>query len=459
MAEPTDKGGESPRRRGGRLGAIRGNVLMMGLVSLFTDFSSEMMYPLLPVFFTGLVPLGWVAVYVGLMEGIAEAAASLLKLVSGRLADALGKRKILAVLGYGISTCCRPLMALAAAGWHIILLRFGDRIGKGIRTSPRDALISDSVDKADRGLAFSFHRAMDHAGAILGPLAAIAILYAFLGYGLWRGHETVATPEEMRALRVLFAIALIPGIAAMLSLVGKVREIAPTRSATAGLSSPPYGGSGERKYPSGIAAISSDTFTGAQEKKGALREMPARFYAFVGIVTLFALGNSSDLFLLLYGKTAFGFGMVQLLGLWIALHLSKVVFSFPGGMLSDRYGRRPLILAGWAVYALVYLGMAFVQTPGQFWMLMVAYGVFYGLTEGAEKALVADFVLSEHRGTAYGLYHGAVGLAALPASLVFGLFWKELGAPAAFGMGAGLAGVAAILLALLLSTTRGAEQH
>jgi len=452
MAEPTGKETDATPRSRGRLAAIRGNVLMMGLVSLFTDFSSEMIYPLLPIFVSGLaaaagVPAeavaGWVAIYVGVMEGVAETTASLLKLVSGRVSDALGKRKALAVLGYGISTAVRPLMAIASVGWHLVFLRFGDRVGKGIRTSPRDALISDSVDKASRGLAFSFHRAMDHTGAILGPLVSMGVLYAFLGYGLWKGHPDTATPAEMHALRWLFAIALIPGIAAMVSLVGKVREIAPSRGATAGLSS---------RARSGEPTV-------AQEKKGALRELPGRFHAFVGIVTLFALGNSSDLFLLLYGQTMFGFGMVQIIGIWIALHLSKVVFSFPGGMLSDRYGRRPMILIGWAVYALVYLGMACVQTPAQFWALMVAFGIFYGMTEGAEKALVADFVPSEYRGTAYGLYHGAVGLAALPASLVFGLFWKELGAPVAFGIGAGLAGIAAVLLALLLSASRGPEQH
>ncbi len=456
MAEAQANESESPQRRHGRWAAIRGNVLMMGLVSLFTDFSSEMIYPLLPIFFSGLAAAsgvapeavaGWVAIYVGMMEGVAETTASLLKLASGRISDALGRRKALAVLGYGISSAVRPLMAIASLGGHLVFLRFADRVGKGIRTSPRDALISDSVDKANRGLAFSFHRAMDHTGAILGPLAAIGILYALLGHGLWRGHGGVARPDEMHALRWLFAIAVIPGLAAMVSLVGKVREIAPKPAA-------PGGSAGRARLRPSRLGRQQNGSAGASPS-----HLPRRFYAFVGIVTLFALGNSSDLFLLLYGQTTFGFGMVQTIGIWIVLHLSKVVFSFPGGMLSDRYGRRPLILIGWTVYALVYLGMACVQTPGQFWALMAAYGIFYGMTEGAEKALVADFVPSEYRGTAYGVYHGAIGLAALPASLVFGLFWKELGAPVAFGIGAGLAGIAAVLLALLLSATRGEERH
>jgi len=411
---------------------VRGNVLMMGLVSLFTDFSSEMIYPLLPIFFSGLavqagVPpeavAGWVAFYLGLMEGVAETTASLLKFFSGRISDALGKRKALAVLGYGISSVVRPLMALCAAGWHVVGLRFLDRVGKGVRTAPRDALISDSVGKEYRGIAFSFHRAMDHTGAILGPVVAVAILYAFLGYGLWRGTTDRATPDEMKALRWLFAFAVIPGIAAMVSLVGRVKEIAP-KAAAKDPADPPV-------------------------------KLPGRFYAFVGAVTLFALGNSSDLFIVFYGRTMFGLSLPGLIGLWVALHVSKALFSFPGGFLSDKLGRRPVIIAGWLVYALVYFGMALVAEQWQFWALIAAYGLYYGLVEGAEKALVADFVPSEHRGTAFGLYHTAVGLAAFPASLAFGMVWEAFGPAIAFTIGAYLAGLAALFLLLVLSTARG----
>ncbi len=419
MANPT----EASARPSGWRGAVRGNVLMMGLVSLFTDFSSEMIYPLLPLFFSGLVPAGYVAIYVGLMEGLAETTASVLKFFSGRISDAVGKRKALAVLGYGISSVVRPLMAACGAGWHVVSLRFLDRVGKGIRTAPRDALISDSVGKEYRGIAFSFHRAMDHTGAILGPLVAVGVLYAFLGYELWRGRPGRATPEEMHALRWLFALAVIPGIAAMVSLVGRVKEIAP-KAAAKGAAAPRV-------------------------------KLPGRFYAFVGVVTLFALGNSSDLFLVFYGRTAFGLSLPGLIGLWVVLHISKAAFSIPGGFLSDKFGRRPVIIAGWLVYALVYFGMAFVTEAWQFWALIVVYGSYYGMTEGAEKALVADFVPSEHRGTAYGVYHTAVGLAALPASLVFGVVWKAIGPGPAFSIGAYLAGVAALLLLLLLSAGKG----
>lgn len=420
---------EEPSGRSSWRGAIRGNVLAMGMVSLFTDFSSEMINPILPIFFAALVGGPKAAFWVGLSEGIAETTAALLKIFSGRLSDRLGKRKALVIVGYGISSVLRPLLSLAAVPWHVVGLKCGDRVGKGIRTSPRDALIGDSVGPNHRGLAFGFHRAMDHTGAVLGPLAVIGILY-FLGCDRWLspGGEAVVLPEETRAMRILFAAALIPGIVAMLVLIFKVRDIAPAKpERTAGSNSP-----------------------------SARGRLPRRFYAFTGIVTLFALGNSSDMFLLLYAWKLFNFGLIPLIVLWIVLHVSKIVFSIPGGLLSDRLGRRPVIVAGWVVYALVYLGMACVGEGNLwlFWALFVAYGFYYGMTEGAEKALVTDFVPSERRGTAFGVYHGAVGLAALPASLLFGVFWLVVGPKVAFGIGASLAALSAVLLIVLLSVTR-----
>jgi MFS family permease len=423
---------------------FRGNVLALGLVSLFTDLSSEMMNPLLPIFIAGLVPLGMAPVYVGLMEGVAETTASLLKLVSGRLSDYLGKRKMLVVAGYGLSTFARPLMALAglvgtaSAGAQVVGLKFLDRVGKGVRTSPRDALISDSVGPETRGLAFSFTRAMDHAGAVGGSLLAIIILFAFLGYGLWRSSAAKPTLEEMTALRWIFAIALIPGLLAVLTLTWKVREIAP------------------KDVDVGRASAHADHQ--AVEEKAAWAKahparLPTRFYAFVGIVVLFTLGNSSDMFLLLYAWQKFGLGLLTVIGLWIALHISKIVFSFPGGILADRIGRRPMILAGWTMYALVYLGFSQAQVQWQFWALFLAYGFYYGMSEGAERALVADFVPAESRGTGYGIYNGAIGIAALPGSLLFGVFWATIGPGWAFGIGASLAGLAAVLLAALVAGT------
>ena len=408
--------------------AVRGNVLMLGVVSFFTDVSSEMIYPLLPVFFTGLVPPATAALYVGLMDGIAESVSSLFKIFSGRLSDVLDQRKSIAVAGYGISTLCRPLMALATGGWHVVVLRFGDRVGKGIRTPARDALISESTGSDTRGLAFSFHRAMDHAGAVTGPLIASAILYAFLGGQFWQGRFTTASAAEMQALRWLFGLALIPGLAAMLTITTRVTEVA---------------GKNRRSFAK----------SGAKSTAAPAR-LPQRFYLYLAAVTLFALGNSSDLFILFYAKTRFDLGLGQLLALWVILHISKIVFSLPGGICSDKYGRRVVIAAGWIVYVGVYAGLAATSNIHILWALIVVYGIYYGLTEGAERALVADFVPARQLGKAYGLYHGAVGLAALPASLLFGVFWMQLGPQIAFTIGASLAGAATLLLTVVLHFKR-----
>jgi MFS family permease len=405
--------------------AVRGNVLMLGVVSFFTDVSSEMIYPLLPVFFTGLVPAATAAVYVGLMDGIAESVSSLLKIFSGRLSDALDQRKPIAVAGYGISTLCRPLMALATGGWHVVALRFGDRVGKGIRTPARDALISQSTGSGTRGLAFSFHRAMDHAGAVTGPLIAAVILYAFLGEQFWQGHFSAASARQMQALRWLFALALVPGLAAMLALISGVTEVSAKGN-----------------------HLSEKSLSDPQA--GSAR-LPPRFYLYLASVTLFALGNSSDLFIVFYAKTRFDFGLGSLLVLWVVLHISKIVFSLPGGICSDKYGRRVVIAAGWIVYVGVYAGLAMTPNIHILWVLIVAYGIYYGLTEGAERALVADFVPARQLGKAYGLYHGAIGLAALPASLLFGVFWMQLGPQVAFTIGASLAGSATLLLTVMLA--------
>jgi len=420
---------EDKQRKSTWRDVIRGNVLMMGLVSLFTDMSSEMIYPLLPVFISGLVSVGSAAIYVGLMEGIAESVSSLLKIFSGRWSDALGKRKQLVVIGYWISTFSRPAMALSTMGWHVIALRFFDRIGKGIRTSPRDALISDSIGPEMRGRAFSFQRALDHLGAVIGSLSAILILYIFLGYGLWQGRTDSATPAEMSAMKKLFAISLIPGIFAMITLIAKVREIPPGKMDTTGL------------------GVRETEFRPA---------LPRRFFFFLTTVTIFALGNSSDLFLVFYGKTKFQLGLMQVILLWVALHMSKIAFSFLGGYIADRFGRGRSLIIGWAIYALVYLGIARVESQGIFWILILIYGVYYGMTEGAAGALVAEYTSSEHRGKAYGYYHGAIGLAALPASLVFGVFWAKLGPQIAFTIGASLAGLASILLFFLLLSNHAA---
>ncbi|MEA5115227.1 MAG: MFS transporter [Geobacteraceae bacterium] len=378
---------------------ITGNILVFGLVSFLTDFSSEMIYPLLPVFLTTVLGAG--PAFLGVIEGVAESTASLLKLVSGIVSDRVGDRKNLVLSGYGISTLARPLIAAATGPLAVLFIRFADRIGKGIRTSPRDALIADSVDPAFRGKAYGFHRSMDHAGAIVGPLAATFLL-AYVVSG---------------DLRSVFWLSAIPGLLAVLLIILKVREV-------------------ERRKVS-----SNGSF---------LQALPrGRLRTYIIILFIFTLGNSSDAFLLLKAGQL-GVKPVVIPLLWAFFHVIKMSASMPFGALSDRIGRRSIIVSGWAVYALTYIGFAFATRELHIWLLFTFYGLFYGLTEGVEKALLADIAGPGERGSAFGWYNFAIGIGALPASLLFGLIWQGVSPMAAFGFGACLAMIAAILLMLLL---------
>jgi MFS family permease len=375
--------------------AITPNVRALGVVSLLTDASTEMMYPLLPLFLTR--SLGASVAFVGLVEGVAEATASLLKLVSGWLSDRLRRRKALVAWGYALSSLTRPLMAMALLPSHVLGIRFLDRIGKGIRTSPRDALIADSTPVDVRGAAFGFHRAMDHLGAVAGPVLAFLLL-----------------PLVGGSYRAIFWLASVPAALCVLVLLVAVREV-------------PAQGPPER-----LPLLT-------------LRPYDARFKGFLAIVTLFTLGNSSDAFLLLRAREA-GVSEAAIPLLWAALHVVKSSSSLGGGMLSDRVGRRGAIVAGWMVYAAVYAGFAVAASAWQAWVLFLVYGLYFGLTEGVEKALVADLTPVQARASAYGVYHTAIGITALPASLLTGWLWQAFGAGVAFGSGAALAGGAAILL-------------
>ncbi len=374
------------------------NVVALGLVSLLTDLSSEMIYPLLPVFLTTVLGAGPAAL--GIIEGVAETTASLLKLFSGVWSDRVGRKKPLVVAGYALSTLARPLVGLAAAWGHVLAIRFADRIGKGVRTSPRDALVAASVAADDRGRAFGLQRAMDHLGAVLGPVAAFALL---TGAGL--------------SYRPVFLLSVIPGLAAVASLLFFVREPATPAPAHAG---------------------------------GRLRDggLPAPFRRYLVIVCLFTLGNASDAFLILRAVDA-GVPAAYVPLLWGAFNLVKSSLSTPAGMLSDRWSRKTLIVGGWLVYAACYGGWAFARGPASVVGLFLAYGLFAAATEGAERAFVADFVPPERRGTAFGWFHLAVGVSALPASVMFGILWSRYGAPAAFGLSASLAVAASGLLILL----------
>ena len=375
------------------------NVVILGFVSLLNDAASEMIYPLLPVFLTAVLGAGPAAL--GVIEGIAESTASFLKLYSGYLSDRVRRRKGWVVAGYTISNIIRPLIALAGSWGQVLALRFSDRVGKGLRTSPRDAMIADSTPPEHRGTAYGFHRAMDHGGAIVGPLLATGLLLVFPGQ--------IAT---------VFLLSFIPGTLAVLLLLAGLREKE---------ASPREGGS-------------------RFDVRSAWAEMPADFRRYLAIILLFTLGNSTDAFLLLRAQ-ALGVPVALLPVIWVALHLVKMAFSLPGGMLSDRLGRKKIIVAGWAVYALVYGGFAAADKNWHAWALFATYGVYFGLTEGVEKALVADLAPARLRGSAFGLYHLAVGFGALPASLLFGLVWERFGAAYAFTMGAGLALLSSLLLA------------
>lgn len=381
-------------------------VKALGLVSLLNDSASEMIFPLLPAFVTSVLGLG--PEVLGIMEGLAETVASVLKYLSGWWSDKVRRRKPLAVAGYTLSSLLRPFIALATAGWHIVALRTFDRVGKGIRTSPRDALLAESTPPEMRGKAFGFHRAMDHAGAVLGPLAALALLNL--------GHLD---------LRTVFLCSAIPSLATILLVVFAVREQ--------------------------TAAPKVNTPVAAGPAVGREKNRP--FVVFLLAMTIFTLGNSSDVFLVLHAQEL---GMPVALAplLWIVLHLAKSLFSTPGGALSDRIGRKATILLGWAVYALAYLGFALANQAWQIWPLFVFYGLFYGLTEGAEKALTADLIPPRLRGRGFGFYHLSIGIASLPASVAAGFLWKAYGAPVALGLGAGFAGLAALILGLGLPAAK-----
>jgi len=371
------------------------NVYALAAVSFFTDVSSEMIYPLLPVFLTSV--LGASAGFIGAIEGAAESTAALLKLVSGWWSDRVRRRKPLVVAGYALASAVRPLVAIAQSATQVLLIRVSDRVGKGIRNAPRDALIADSIHPSVRGRAFGVRSAADNAGALLGPLIAFAIL-------TW-WHVS---------LRTVFWFAAIPGAIAVIVAIVGVHEVR----------------RGEAK----------------QSKVTQLRSgMGRRFWAFLVVIFIFTLGNSTDAFLLLRAREL-GVPVALAPILWALLNGVKSVSNIPGGTLSDRIGRRPTLVAGWLVYALVYFLFARASHAWEAWALFAGYGIFFGLSEGTELALVADVVPDDRRGSAYGWYYLAIGIGALPASLIFGVLWDRFGSPVAFSTGAALALVAAIAL-------------
>jgi MFS family permease len=369
--------------------------LVLGWVSFLTDVASDMIYPLLPDFLTRTLHAGPAAL--GLIEGVAEATASFMKMLSGWWADRVRRRKPIVVAGYSVAAVARPLVGLVASWQQVLAIRFTDRVGKGIRTSPRDALLADLVPSGKRGRAFGLQRAMDNAGAFVGPLLAAALLkFAF---------------EDERSV---FFLAAIPGLAAVLLLLFFVKEVPKERRTEPG-------------------------------RDRAAGPLPRHFWIAIGIFVLFTLANSTDAFLLLRAQNA-GVAIWQLPLLWACFNGVKAMAGVPGGALADRLGNVWTILAGWTVYAVSYLGFAYMSRPAEAWALFAFYALFSALTEGAERALVADLVPAELRGQAFGVFHSSVGLAALPASVLFGVWWKAFGPHVAFLIGAGIAAVAATAL-------------
>ena len=422
-------GAPAPRR------FLPGTVVALGAVSFFTDLASEMIYPLLPVFLAGTLGAG--AVGLGIVEGAAESDSSLLRLASGWWSDRLRRRKPLVLAGYALASVVRPLIGFATAAGHVLAIRITDRVGKGLRSPPRDALITDAVRPAVRGRAFGFHRAADHAGALLGPLVAFALLR-------WAELD----------LRHLFFWTAVPGALAVLTLLLFVREgrvggsdgmkrprSGPALSETEG--SP--GAVGGDIRPSGAGESPAPRAGGGVELR---RDLPGRFWGYLAVVFAFTLGNATDAFLLLRAADV-GVTTEMVPVLWAAHHVVKAAASTPGGSLSDRWGRKRPILAGWILYAGVYLGFGAASDAWHVWALFLVYGLYFGLVEGPERALVADLVAPDRRGAAFGWYHLAIGIGALPASVAFGWLWHAWGAPVAFGVAAGLAALAAAGLSLL----------
>jgi MFS family permease len=375
---------------------LRGNILAFSFVSLFQDTASEMIYPLLPTFLTAVLLAP--AAVVGLIEGLAESLSTLTKVVSGWLSDRSGRRKLWASGGYLLSGLAKPFFAIATTWPQVLAVRTLDRLGKGLRGAPRDALMALDVPAGQRGQAFGFHRAMDTLGAVIGPILAALLLQVYQGN-----------------LRAVFAWAILPGLLSAAAAIIFVRE---------------------RPAPS--SALPPPQLT--------LAPFDRRFKRFLIVLVLFTLANSSDAFLLLRARVA-GLPLTLVPLLWLVFNSVYALGAGPAGWLSDRLPRKRVLIAGFTLYALVYLGFALVSAAWQVWLLFACYGLYYALTEGVSRALTADLTPPELRGTAFGLYYTATGLALFPASLIAGLLWDAVGPWAPFAFGAGWSALATLLLA------------
>ena len=400
-------------------------------MSFLTDVSSEMIVPLLPAFLATLS--GVPAAALGWIEGVADATASFVKILSGKWTDRAKAKKPLVFLGYGLSSLARPLIGLAPGWPTIVLIRFFDRVGKGVRTAPRDTMIAAAAPPDRRGAAFGLHRAFDNAGAVLGPLLAAGLVG-------WMGLS----------FRTVFLLAAIPAALSLLVLAFGVREEKEEEKIslkvnTAGAGDAPH--DARRGSPQ-----SSSPFKESPSSSSSSSSLPPVFWRTAGVFALFALAASSDTFLLLKAKEI-GIAAAWLPILWAFSNAVKSLFSTWGGGLSDRFGRKRLLFVAWTLYAVCYAGFAYVSSPAPLVALVGVYSLYYSLSEGTEKALVADLVGPEHRGRAFGWMNGLIGFAALPASVVFGVIWQSAGSKTAFLAGAAVA--AAAVLGLVALVPRG----
>lgn len=395
---------QGPRRK---IWGFTPNIFFLGVVSFLTDISSEMIFTLVPLFLANV--LGYGTMIVGVVGGISESADALLRIFSGWVSDRIKKRKMLAVVGYSISTVAKPFMYLASTWGAVLGVRFSDRVGKGFRTSSRDALIADSSSPFERGKSFGFHRMMDTSGAVIGLIITAIVIFMVQGRGLELGLETY---------RRLVLIGIIPAALAVFVLVRFVHE---------------------QKVIQSVGSSSRPGFNLFQ----LVRAFDIRFKIFLVVMALFTLGNSSDFFVILRAQDM-ELSVFQIVLMLIAFNASYASISLPAGRLSDRLGRKRLIVLGWGVYAGIYLGFASAAELWQIWLLFIGYGIYYGLVEGVARAFVADLVPPEKRGTAYGIYHGVVGLTLLPASLIAGWLWEAYSPAATFYFGAALAASALI---------------
>lgn len=374
------------------------NVFVLGLVSLFMDISSEMIYPLIPLYLNNVLHASKTSI--GVIEGIAESTASILKVFSGWLSDRLGKRKALIFWGYGISVFSRPILATATSWMHVLIYRFTDRVGKGVRTAPRDAIIADSTRKEILGKAFGFHRSMDTVGAMIGPGIAFALMGLF--------HNSLQT---------VFWISMIPGAFAILTIALFVKDVKGSR--------------------------------GAEKPKISLKGFDRKFKAFLFIVAIFTLGKTSDAFLVLRAQDL-GVRTGLIPALYLVFNLVSASLSTPAGIMADRVGKRRVILVSYILFSLIFVGFAYATNELHAWILFGIYGIFVAINEGVQRAYVATIIKPEIKGTGYGIYHTIIGLAALPSSIIGGALWQNIGPQALFFYGAAMSLLSCVLFAPMI---------